>query len=110
MRKTYIISPPMPLPPSLLPFDHPSIQAARRHLERADDQTLARQAELSAIAAPTGAEGRRASRVAALFRDAGLRDVFVDEAGNVHGWVGESRAGETAGVLAAHPATAVTRG
>src|SRR2546422_4330117 len=109
MRKTYIISPPMPLPPSLLPFDHPSIQAARRHLERADDQTLARQAELSAIAAPTGAEGRRASRVAALFRDAGLRDVFVDEAGNVHGWVWESRPGGTGVVLAPPLGTPFTR-
>ena len=85
---------------------HPSIHAARRHLERADEQTLARQAELSAIAAPTGAEGRRAARVAALFRDAGLRDVFVDEVGNVHAWWGESRPGEPAVLLAAHLDTA----
>src|SRR5438445_10821889 len=86
---------------------HPSLQAAIRHLERTDSVTLARQAELSALAAPTGSEGRRAARVAELFRGAGLRDVFVDEVGNVHGWHGEGESG-AAIVLVAHLDTAVS--
>ncbi len=70
---------------------HERIRAARRHLEGTDEVTLARQAALSAIPAPTGAEGARAARVAELFRDAGLRDVAVDAAGNVSGWTGGER-------------------
>src|SRR5213593_1972738 len=66
---------------------HERIRAARHHIERADEVTLARQAALSAIPAPTGAEGRRAARVAELFREIGLTDVAVDRAGNVHGWI-----------------------
>ena len=66
---------------------HERIRAARHHLERTDEVTLARQAALSAIPAPTGAEGRRAARVAELFREVGLQDVLIDEVGNVHGWV-----------------------
>ena len=42
---------------------HERIRAARRHVERADDVTLARQAALSATPAPTGAEGARGARV-----------------------------------------------
>ena len=87
-------------------LSHPSIQAARRHLERTDAITLARQAEVSALPAPTGSEGRRAARVAELFRDAGLREVFVDEVGNVHGWQGEGGSAEAAIVLVAHLDTA----
>jgi tripeptide aminopeptidase len=65
---------------------HERVRAARHHIERTDEATLARQAALSAIPAPTGAEGRRAARVAELFREVGLCDVAVDQAGNVHGW------------------------
>src|SRR5712691_7759611 len=65
---------------------HERIRAARHHIERTDEVTLARQAALSTIPAPTGAEGRRAARVAELFREIGLCDVRVDQAGNVHGW------------------------
>jgi len=90
-----------------LSLSHPSLQAARRHLERTDAVTLARQAELSALPAPTGSEGRRAARVAELFREVGLRDVFVDEVGNVHGWHGNG--GEAAVVVAAHLDTAFSR-
>ncbi len=88
-----------------LSFSHPGLQAAIRHLERTDAVTLARQAELSALPAPTGSEGRRAARVAELFREVGLRDVFLDEAGNVHGWHGDE-SGEAAVVVAAHLDTA----
>src|SRR5438876_6507642 len=83
---------------------HERIRAARHHIERTDEVTLARQAVLSAIPAPTGAEGRRAAHVAELFREIGLSDVAVDHAGNVHGWFGKN--GETSAVgavvLAAH--------
>src|SRR3977135_222500 len=66
---------------------HERGRAARHHIERTDEVTLARQAALSAIPAPTGAEGRRAARGAELFREIGLSDVAVDNAGNVHGWL-----------------------
>ncbi|HEY6208977.1 MAG TPA: hypothetical protein VIW28_07960, partial [Gemmatimonadales bacterium] len=67
---------------------HDRVRAARHHIERTDEVTLSRQAALSAVPAPTGAEGRRAARVAELFRELGLRDVGVDEVGNVVGWAG----------------------
>src|SRR5881409_2328929 len=67
---------------------HERVRAARHHIERADEVTLARQAALSAIPAPTGAEGARAARVAELFREAGLWEVGVDDVGNVTGWAG----------------------
>ncbi|HYT71979.1 MAG TPA: hypothetical protein VEK78_11400, partial [Gemmatimonadales bacterium] len=53
---------------------HDRIRAARHHIERTDAATLARQAALSAIPAPTGGEAQRAARVAELFREVGLRD------------------------------------
>ena len=86
---------------------HERIRAARHHLERTEEVTLARQAALSAVPAPTGAEGRRAAHVAELFREVGLRDVLVDEVGNVHGWFGRDSLtvggdGSAPVVLAAH--------
>jgi tripeptide aminopeptidase len=67
---------------------HEQVRAARRHIERSDESTLARQAALSAIPAPTGEEGARGAHLAELFREAGLADVAVDEVGNVTGWMG----------------------
>ena len=86
---------------------HDRVRAARSHLERTDEVTLARQAALCAIPAPTGAEGRRAARVAELFRDVGLHDVTIDDVGNVHGWTGgeagrEKGEGGAPVVLSAH--------
>src|SRR5207247_692529 len=78
-------------------LSHDRVKAARQHIERTDEATLARQAALSAIPAPTGAEAGRAARVAELFREAGLGDVRIDEAGNVSGWAhgkGGSERGE----------------
>src|SRR6058998_559031 len=46
---------------------HERIRAARHHIECTDEVTLARQAALSAIPAPTGAEGRRAARLDTVF-------------------------------------------
>src|SRR5438094_3020804 len=80
---------------------HERIRAARHHIERTDEGTLARQAALSAIPAPTGAEGRRAAHVAELFRTIGLCDVTVDHAGNVHGWLGKNGEKSAPVVLAA---------
>src|SRR5256885_7727826 len=81
---------------------HDRIRAARHHIERTDEGTLARQAALSAIPAPAGAEGRRAAHVADLFRTIGLCDVMVDHAGNVHGWLGKNGEKSAPVVLAAH--------
>ena len=69
---------------------HDRVRAARSHLERTDEVTLARQAALCAIPAPTGAEGRRAAHVAELFRAVGLLDVTIDDVGNVYGWTGSN--------------------
>ena len=82
---------------------HERIRAARRHVERADDLTLARQAALSATPAPTGAEGARGARLVDLFREVGLAEVGVDDAGNVRGWFGNGgRSLPAPVVLAAH--------
>jgi len=67
-------------------LSHDRVRAARAHIERSDEATLARQATLSAIPAPTGAEGARGARVAEMLDEAGLEDVTVDEVGNVRGW------------------------
>src|ERR1043165_9571492 len=78
--------------------------AARAHIHRSDEATRARQVALSAIPAPTGAEGARGARVAAMLDDAGLASVEIDDVGNVRGWHGirstDSRDGCV--VLAAH--------
>src|SRR5438874_6502233 len=82
---------------------HERIRAARRHVERADDLTLARQAALSATPAPTGSEGARGARLVDLFREVGLAEVGVDDAGNVRGWFGYGgRSLPAPVVLAAH--------
>lgn len=85
-------------------FSAPRVRAARQHIERADDVTLARQAALSAIPAPTGEEGARGARVAELFTEVGLEDVKIDEVGNVRGWYKDGRreTGEGCVVLSAH--------
>ncbi len=62
------------------------VRAARAQIERSDEATLARQATLSAIPAPTGAEGARGARVAELLDEVGLKDVTIDEVGNVRAW------------------------
>lgn len=81
---------------------HDRVRAARAHIERSDALTLERQAELSAIPAPTGAEAVRGAKVAALLAGAGLDDVAVDEVGNVRGWFGERETRNGCVVLSAH--------
>ncbi|HTI06618.1 MAG TPA: M20/M25/M40 family metallo-hydrolase [Gemmatimonadales bacterium] len=83
-------------------LSHDRVRAARAHVHRADETTLARQVALSAIPAPTGAEGARGARVAAMLDDAGLDDVQVDAVGNVRAWYGGGSGESGAVVLAAH--------
>lgn len=81
----------------------PRMIAARRYLEAQESVMLARQEELSAIPAPTGAEARRGARVAALFRALGL-DATSDTVGNVTACIpglGDGRA-DAPVVVAAH--------
>src|SRR5207244_7384931 len=52
---------------------------------------------------PDGPEGRRAARVAQLFREGGLQDVLIEEVGNVHGWVGSNGGRADAGAQHAAP-------
>jgi acetylornithine deacetylase/succinyl-diaminopimelate desuccinylase-like protein len=78
------------------------VRTARAHIERSDEATLGRQAALSAIPAPTGAEAARGSRVAEMFRDAGLDQVTIDDVGNVRGWCGKRDTGNDCVVLSAH--------
>jgi acetylornithine deacetylase/succinyl-diaminopimelate desuccinylase-like protein len=78
------------------------VRAARVHIERSDEATLARQASLSAIPAPTGEERARGTRVAQMLADAGLDDVAIDEVGNVRGWFGKRETGNDCVVVAAH--------
>jgi len=81
---------------------HDRVRAARAHIERSDEVTLARQAELSAIPAPTGAETARGARVATLLAESGLRDISVDEVGNVQAWHGHREADQDCVLLSAH--------
>jgi tripeptide aminopeptidase len=81
---------------------HDGVRAARAHIERSDGVTLERQAELSAIPAPTGSEAARGARVAALLADAGLEDVSIDAVGNAQGWHGKRETGNGCVVLTAH--------
>jgi len=83
-------------------LSHDRVHAARAHIERSDEATLARQATLSAIPAPTGAEGARGARVAEMLDEAGLEDVTVDEVGNVRGWHRSGTSNDGCVVLSAH--------
>ena len=78
------------------------VRMARTHIERSDEATLARQASLSSIPAPTGAEAARAARVAEMLGDIGLQHVHVDDVGNVRGWYGNGGSADACVILAAH--------
>src|SRR5258708_32944706 len=85
-------------------FSHDRVRAARAHIERSDEATLGRQAALSAIPAPTGAEAARGARVAEMLGEAGLPDVQVDGVGNVRaGYRNEART-DGAGPVSSHRA------
>jgi len=82
---------------------HARVRAAREHVERSDEATLSRQAALSAIPAPTGAERARGGRVAEMFAEVGLDDVTTDDVGNVRGWYGNASNGVQVGAQHAAP-------
>src|SRR5437588_5301341 len=86
---------------------HDRVRAARAHIERSDEATLGRQAALSAIPAPTGAEGARGARVAEMFGEAGLDKITIDAVGNVRSWCGKRETGNDCVVLSAHLDTVV---
>src|SRR6266550_9596108 len=77
------------------------VRAAGAFIERSDEATLGRQAALSAIPAPTGAEGARGARVADMLGGIGLQDVHVDDVGNVRGWYNNGGSGACV-ILSAH--------
>ncbi|HEX4562698.1 MAG TPA: hypothetical protein VH113_12765, partial [Gemmatimonadales bacterium] len=84
----------MPAPETIAHLlEHPRIAAARATIESSDSETLTLQSAVSAIASPTGLEGKRATWLAGRFSDAGLSHVRLDEAGNVHGWLGDQTRG-----------------
>ncbi len=83
-------------------LSHDRVRAARAHIERSDEATLGRQAALSAIPAPTGAEGARGARVAEMFGEAGLDEITIDAVGNVRGWCGKRESRNDCVVLSAH--------
>ena len=61
------------------------LEPARSAIRAADERVLRDQVALSSIAAPTGAESARGEQVVSRFRALGLRDVHVDDVGNVLG-------------------------
>lgn len=61
------------------------LSPARAAIAATDEQVLRDQIALSSIPSPTGAESARGEHVAARFRALGLRDVHIDEVGNVLG-------------------------
>lgn len=75
-----------------------SLAAARDRIIARDSATLAAQVELTAIAAPTGAEQERAAWMERRFVALGLSGVRIDESGNVIGRR-NGRAGDTGAVV-----------
>lgn len=63
----------------------PAVQSARRAIRDLEPQTIDTQATLCEIPAPPFGESQRAEAVRALFDDAGLTDVRIDQTGNVLG-------------------------
>ncbi len=63
----------------------PPVQAAFRWFLESEEELRRLQLELVRIPAPPHGEGERAQWLAARFREAGLQEVHLDEAGNVLG-------------------------
>jgi len=98
----------LPRQPARDLWNAPPMLHARRELARRDDAIVEQQIAISEIAAPTGEEGERASTLARRFRALGLRDVRIDEAGNVIGRRG-NRDDLPAVVICAHLDTVFPR-
>jgi len=81
----------------------PALARARQLLRQTDDETLADQTELVAIPAPPFGEEARAWRVLERFREIGLEDAAIDEAGNVVAYLpGCARDDAAPVILSAH--------
>ncbi len=89
----------------------PTLVRARQLLRQTDDETLADQAELVAIPAPPFGEAERARRVLERFREVGLEDAVLDDAGNVLARLpGNARDGAAPVILSAHLDTVFPEG
>jgi len=66
-------------------WHHSALRHARLELVRRDHEIVREQIAVSEIAAPTGEEEERARWVARRFESLRLRDVHIDDAGNVIG-------------------------
>jgi tripeptide aminopeptidase len=86
-----------------------SLAGARLRLARRDADIVRTQVELAQIAAPTGDEGERGQWVARRFTACGLREVHMDDAGNVVGRSPATRDVEPV-VVCAHLDTVFPRG
>ena len=62
-----------------------SVQKAMAFAEQDAEQTLENQIELCKIEAPTFHEQQKAARYAEMYQELGLKDVHIDEHGNVVG-------------------------
>jgi acetylornithine deacetylase/succinyl-diaminopimelate desuccinylase-like protein len=78
-----------------------ALAPAFARLRAADDDIVADQVAIARIAAPTGRESRRAAWMADRLASLGLRDVHIDDAGNVVG-TGGARGDAPPLVLCAH--------
>jgi acetylornithine deacetylase/succinyl-diaminopimelate desuccinylase-like protein len=79
----------------------PNVKQALAYIEKTEPVTQKNMLAINAIPAPTFAEAARAADFAQRLKAAGLKDVHIDEAGNVlGGWHGTGK-GPTV-VLAAH--------
>ena len=79
-----------------------TVRTARSLIHSRDAETLDEQIRLVAIPAPTGCEGKRGEYLQQRFLELGLREVGVDEVGNVLGTLPEnnsSSAGDARPVL-----------
>ncbi|MGQ0713142.1 MAG: M20/M25/M40 family metallo-hydrolase [Gemmatimonadaceae bacterium] len=66
-------------------WHHEALRHARSRLAAHDEDIVSEQIAVSEIAAPTGEENERAEWVARRFERLGLREVRIDDAGNVVG-------------------------
>ena len=64
---------------------NPQIQVAMAHVVAIEEQLQQDLVELTEIPAPPFEERNRAERITEMMRDAGLRDVIIDEVGNAIG-------------------------
>lgn len=91
--------------------NHPALARARQLLRHTDDETLADQAELVAIPAPPFGEEARGRRMLERFREVGLLDAAIDDAGNVLARLpGDARDGAAPIILSAHLDTVFPEG